>query len=224
MTSTRIIGDIHGDFFSYQMALSGIDQSIQLGDFFIGLGGNDYWHERINDFHSQNPGHRFIRGNHDDPARCKNEMVGWIPDGTIEGDTMLVGGAFSIDHFRRQAGVNWWEDEELSIEELYRLINLYAQAKPRIMITHDAPISVSEAMFVKTGLAIGKRNAKALPTYTGYALETMWSIHKPEIWMFGHWHHTTEFDAFGTHFHCLGLNDYVDFDLERLEYIGRSFV
>lgn len=224
MSVTRIIGDIHGDFYSYQMALLDHTRSIQVGDFFIGMGGNDYWHEQINAFHSANLGHRFIRGNHDDPGRCRREMVGWIPDGTVEGEVMLLGGAYSIDRKFRVEGQDWWDDEELSIEELYQMIDLYAETKPRVMITHDAPTSITEAMFIKGGLAVGKMNAKTIPTLTGFALETMFAIHKPEVWFFGHWHYTREFSALGTHFHCLGINDYVDFDFAKMEYVGRDFV
>lgn len=221
---TRIIGDIHGDWYSYQMLVDPAlpdapERSIQVGDFFIGMGGNDYWHERINAFHAAHPAHRFIRGNHDHPERCRREMVGWIPDGTVEGDVMFLGGAFSIDWFKRQPGVNWWEDEEVAIEELYRLIDRHAEVKPRVMITHDAPISVAEALFVKTGRAVRKAQAVTVPTLTSYALETMFALHQPEVWFFGHWHHTVEADIRGTHFHCLGINDYVDFDLDACDYV-----
>lgn len=226
MAVTRIIGDVHGDWYSYQMlvnpAVAGAaERSIQVGDMFIGIGGNDYWHEQINAFHAAHPNHRFIRGNHDHPERCRREMVGWIPDGTVEGDVMLVGGAFSIDWFMRVPGQNWWEDEELGIDELYRLIDLYAEVKPRVMITHDAPISVTEALFIKTGLAVRKKQARPVPTLTGYALETMFAIHQPDLWCFGHWHHSVEADVRGTHFHCLGICDWVDVDLSTGAYVGR---
>ena len=41
-------------------------------------------------------GHRFIRGNHDNPDACRREGQ-WIKDGTVEDDVMFVGGALSVD-------------------------------------------------------------------------------------------------------------------------------
>lgn len=54
MTLTRIIGDIHGmvnDYKVYSIA-DFAGPTVQVGDFGIGLGGGDYWHESINDFHA----------------------------------------------------------------------------------------------------------------------------------------------------------------------------
>jgi hypothetical protein len=58
-------------------------------------------------------------GNHDNPYMCKQDMVGYISDGTVEGDVMYIGGAWSIDNpvappgwYRRTAGFDWWFDEE----------------------------------------------------------------------------------------------------------------
>lgn len=223
---TRIIGDIHEDWYSYQLCTEPqfapeMDNSIQLGDMFIGLIG-DYRDEQIETFHRSNRNHRFIRGNHDNPATCRG-MTGYIPDGTIENDIMFVGGAFSIDWFRRTPGVNWWEDEELSVEELYRMIELYERVKPRVMITHDAPINITEALFVKTGMAVLKSQAKTIPTLTGMAFQTMFEFHKPDLWLFGHWHHTVEKDVCGTHFHCVGLGDHVDINLKTGDYVDRPF-
>ncbi len=222
MTKVRIVGDIHGGFNYYsEHILKGVPNSIQVGDFGIGFGG-DYWHEKVNKFQLENPGHRFYRGNHDDPSRSKN-MVGYIPDGTIEmyGDTkvMYIGGAWSIDWARRIEGVSWWRDEQLSYDEFNKLIDLYEKEKPDIMFTHDAPISVTNEMFIQTGLAIGGSNAKQIPNITNQALQTMFEIHQPKYWFFGHWHITMEQKIGNTRFHCIGENDYLDFDLKEMDYI-----
>jgi hypothetical protein len=71
--------------------------------------------------------HRFIRGNHDNPGECAKHPQ-WIEDGKIEGDTMFIGGAVSIDRALRQEGYNWWPDEELSAERL----TPYADRWPRV--------------------------------------------------------------------------------------------
>lgn len=232
MTVHRLVGDVHGDFGRYFELVENM-RSIQIGDFGVGFGAQ-YWHDMANDYHTANPESRFIRGNHDDPFRCKEQMVGYISDGTIEmfGNTkvMFIGGAWSIDYARRVEGVSWWRDEELSVAELNTMIDLYEKEKPDVMITHDCPISVSDEMFIKTGLALGGRQAKQIPNKTNTALQTMFEIHQPKFWVFGHWHVPTQADINGTHFHCINrvdketsetiiVGEYVDFDFEKMEYV-----
>ncbi len=216
MVKTRIIGDIHGEWELYHQTATnainfgGCERTIQVGDFGVGFSG-PYWHDRADEFHWDGT-HRFIRGNHDKPEKCK-KMAGWIKDGFIENDVMFVGGAWSIDQAFRTEGTSWWADEELSMEELYRMIDIYEQVKPRVMITHDAPLDVTTEMFIQSGLALFKGSAKAIPTRTGMAFNTMLAIHQPQEWYFGHWHHTMQYKYGNTLFHCLGIHDYVDVEL-----------
>ena len=220
MALTRIIGDIHGKFNPYLYTPLGIgrnlkknesppERSVQVGDFGIGF-ANNHWHKLVNDWMIANPNHRFIRGNHDDPSKCK-EMSGYIEDGTVENDVMYIGGAWSIDHAYRLEGKDWWRDEELSIEELNRLIDVYSNVKPRVMITHDCPTAVAWEMFISKGHSLAGINQ--IKTRTGEALQAMFEIHKPQEWYFGHWHHTSRMNILGTEFTCLDELHYVDVDL-----------
>lgn len=222
---TRIVGDIHGEFNEYSHYTLGVgryrhatepappDRSIQVGDFGIGF-YSPYWHESVNDWMKLNSGHRFIRGNHDDPDMCKT-MSGYIADGTIEDDVMYIGGAWSIDHSLRTAGIDWWPNEELSVKELETLIDVYLTVKPRVMITHDCPTQVAWDMFISRGDSIsGQHHIK---TRTGEALQAMFDIHRPEFHFFGHWHNTRELNLHGTRFICLGELDFVDVDLQNSE-------
>ena len=63
MTLTRLIGDIHGavnDCKAY--AIDKFDgPTIQIGDFGIGFGQDEYWLKSVSEFHKLG-GHRFIRG------------------------------------------------------------------------------------------------------------------------------------------------------------------
>jgi len=204
---TRLIGDIHGDIRGYKEIIKDAKSSIQVGDFGIGF-GSDLWHDNINRAHATG-NHRFIRGNHDNPGKCKS-MTGYIKDGTLENDVMFIGGAWSIDRGYRTENVDWWADEELSISELNTLVDVYCTMKPRIMITHDCPEEVSKTMFVNAGLAMHK---PAVRTRTGQAFQAMIENHKPDAWYFGHWHHTLSTYYGRTQFCCLGINDYVDVDL-----------
>jgi hypothetical protein len=219
MALTRIIGDIHGKWYDYVnfSLLQGIrhntetvpERSIQVGDFGIGF-YSDYWHEEVSDWMKKNPTHRFIRGNHDDPDKCRG-MPGWIEDGSVENDVMYIGGAWSIDHAMRTEGLDWWRDEELSTVELMKLVDRFGQVKPRVMITHDCPTSVAWDMFLSKGL--GLDNNKQIKTRTGEALQAMFEIHKPESWYFGHWHHTRCQNILGTNFQCLGELDFIDVNI-----------
>lgn len=214
---TRLIGDIHGMMYDYKaFSLNNWDgPSIQIGDFGIGFGQGDYWHENVNAFHSDGT-HRFIRGNHDNPTICKKEMVGYIPDGTVENDVMFIGGAWSIDNpnappgwYRRTVDLDWWEDEECSNEEFYRFAEIYATIKPRVMITHDCPHSVAGEMFWGSGFLKGPRYR----TRTGDFLQTLFEMHQPEEWYFGHWHKTMAYKSGRTTFQCIGELDYIDVEL-----------
>lgn len=209
---TRLVGDIHGQFNDYStFALKDCPNSIQLGDFGIGFSG-DFWHNKVATFQTANPGHRFIRGNHDNPEKCKT-MPGFITDGKVENDVMFIGGAWSIDRAWRTEGIDWWPDEELSIVALDHLIGVYDMVRPRVMITHDAPTDVTFQMFVQSGLALGGSSAKKINTRTGQALQAMFDIHQPDEWYFGHWHVTMQCKFGRTMFHCLGELDFVDIEL-----------
>lgn len=226
----RLVGDIHGNFNEYSFYTLGVgrtrhmgdpvppEYSVQVGDFGIGF-YTPYWHESVRDWMKVHTGHRFIRGNHDDPAMCKT-MPGYIEDGAVENDVMFVGGAWSIDKDWRTPGVDWWPDEELSYEELDKLVTKYDQVKPNFLITHDCPTQVAYEMFISKGL--GMSGVKQVKTRTGEALQAMFEIHQPKFHFFGHWHQTRELSLNGTRFVCLGELDYIDVDFNDLEYTEKS--
>lgn len=216
MALTRIIGDIHGMVNDYKVYAIDDFQgpTIQVGDFGIGFGQSDYWYESLNEFQTAG-NHRFIRGNHDNPDMCK-EIPNWIPDGTVEGDVMFIGGAWSIDNpvappgwYRRTAGVDWWFDEECSDEKFEQMYETYKQVKPRVMITHDCPERVSYNMFWGSGFIKGP----VYPNRTSQWLNRFIDAHQPDEWYFGHWHNTMDYKYGRTFFKCIGELDYVDVEL-----------
>ena len=179
------------------------------------MGQSDYWHENVNTFHADGR-HRFIRGNHDNPTVCREQMVGCINDGNIEDDVMFIGGAWSIDNpvappgwFRRTAGVDWWFDEECSEQRFERMFEAYTFWRPRVMITHDCPASISYKMFWGSGLLKGP----TYPNRTSAWFDRFLDAHEPEAWYFGHWHHTLAYKHGATMFQCIGELDYVDVEL-----------
>lgn len=208
----RLIGDIHGKITPYLDIIEDTDQSIQIGDFGMGF-LTPYQHERVDAAHGEGD-HRFIRGNHDDPARCR-EAVGYIEDGHYDADRdmMLVGGAWSIDKAYRQnydlmyGTTTWWPDEELTVAELARIHAEYVYHKPSIMITHDCPMQVAKELFFN-----GKYRmfAPQQSTRTAEALQAMFMEHKPDLWVFGHWHISERRTIEGTECVCLAELEYLD--------------
>lgn len=226
MTVTRLIGDIHGYVNEYRHYSIGKFEgpTIQIGDFGVGFGQSDFWHEAVDEFHGDT--HRFIRGNHDNPSKCK-EMVGWIPDGTIEGDVMYIGGAWSIDNptappgwYRRTAGSDWWVDEQCSDTQFEQFLQSVEAVKPRVMITHDCPGDVSFDMFWGSGFIKGP----VYPNNTADWMDKIFKAHQPEFWFFGHWHKTMTKNINGTTFVCLGELDTIDVDLSDSEHIHQAII
>ena len=209
MNKTRIIGDIHGALHEYEYLLTTCEKSIQIGDFGIGFAGKQ-WHNKVNKIH-EDGANRFIRGNHDNPDKCRTDMVGYIEDGTIENDIFYCGGAWTIDSWHRTEGVSIWHNEELTHREFDVLLSTYSIMKPRIVITHDCPSSIAQKMFIDSGKSMFEGGL--IKTRTGQALQAMLEIHQPELWVHGHWHSDEDEVINGTRFICLGINSYIDIDL-----------
>ena len=206
MNNAVLMGDIHGPakFPDLRKAAEGSLPVIQIGDFGFGFGGD--FDREAEAFLAEADGHvRFIRGNHDNPAVCRS-MPGFIEDGTVEGDTMFIGGAWSIDWQRRTKDVDWWADEEVSQEEFDRLLGVYREAKPDVMVTHDGPDCMFGKMFGYDRL---------FDTRTGRMLSRFLNAHQPEFWIFGHHHRSAEFDDVlsGTLFRCLGEGETMEIEL-----------
>jgi Calcineurin-like phosphoesterase superfamily domain len=200
----RFIGDTHAQFPSYLKLVDFPHPTIQVGDFGLGFG---------KPAPEVGPKDRFIRGNHDNPDLCK-ENSQWIPDGTWEYLTsgekiMYVGGALSIDRHWRKEGVNWWNEEELTISELYQIIDKYEDAKPQVMVSHDSPENIAGILF----MGYIKRD---FHSRTRQALQSMLDVHQPALWVFGHWHMNRTQKINNTLFVCCGelvAKDFPEFSL-----------
>ena len=223
MTKTRLIGDVHGLKYDLAIVLQNLPEDvtgvIQVGDLGVGFGQSDYWHEDLENMLKSVNG-RFIRGNHDNPFMCR-QMNTCIKDGLVENEVMFIGGAWSIDNpnappgwHRRTIGIDWWPEEELTHAQLNQLSFLYSMVKPRVMVTHDCPLSISNKLFIERGKTFSDVQYN---TRTGAAFEEMFKIHKPELWVFGHWHCDADEVIDGTRFICLNELSYADIDLNTLE-------
>jgi hypothetical protein len=198
---TIFIGDVHGKYSAYHRILKDCENSIQVGDMGVGFIKQDGWDGpkyMINPSHSLmvKGNHRFIRGNHDSPYPCRKHSQ-CIPDGTVEGQTMFIGGAFSIDKAFRTENYDWWEDEELSQVELDAFREKYLNVKPTIMVTHDCPQDVAKEIYrFMASNTIDE-------TRTRRTFQEMWQGHSPKVWVFGHWHYSFDCVLNNTRFVCL---------------------
>lgn len=197
---TILIGDVHGKYGRYEKILEEHRDTIQVGD--MGIGFRKYMGWGDDDPYLSNPpydkmvegNHRFIRGNHDNPNVCRKHTQ-WIPDGTIENGVMFIGGALSIDKEYRMEGYSYWNDEELSDEELFKLYEIYKKEKPFAMVTHECPESIAYLLL---------NNFKStLRSRTREMFYEMFKVYNPKYWVFGHWHMSFDKEIDGTRFICL---------------------
>ena len=196
-----IIGDVHGKTDQYQKMLRQKykgQRTFQVGDMGVGFAGIPGLHKDI----MGGGEHYWIRGNHDDPAQCR-KTIGYAGEyGYWEEDKLFfLGGAYSIDYAWRIPGKSWWADEELSWEELDKALDLYIKTKPRFVISHEAP--QAPATWLLTMIAPGFRPEKIVSTRTGSAMQRMLDYHKPEKWIFGHYHIDKTFEFQGVEFTCV---------------------
>lgn len=207
--TTRIISDTHGKYIPYaQIALDADAKglhTLQIGDM-----GFSYGH--FEHFGLTPDKHRFISGNHDnytillDPTQCPPHYLGDFGEIPGQPNSFFVRGAFSIDRAFRTEGVDWWAQEELGMADSYMALQAYTLAKPSLMITHDCPDDARDVMIDK-GLSILDER---IQTRTGQLLQSMFEVHQPKLWIFGHWHQDTSFEINGTKFICLGELSYID--------------
>lgn len=205
----RFIGDVHGAFADYERLIDGIEQSVQIGDMGIGFHAptvDGVAPPAMPPFDSmkRSGSHRFLRGNQDDPDKCRVQD-GWIADGHSEGGMFFCGGALSVNRHNRTEGLNWWPDEELSEVALAEIAEQYLDEKPGLMVTHDCPHSIAVALLQHHGI-----DKQVYPSRTRHAFQAMLERHSPDIWVFGHWHMPLDVNRSGTRFICLDVLETID--------------
>lgn len=181
-----IIGDVHGKIHEYKKLIEKTkDDSIQLGDF--GFYKEHQWH--LDNMDSEK--HRICFGNHDFlPFVYEKHSCG---DFSYFSDKiMTVRGACSIDSHLRTEGLDWFRNEELSYLEMGEAIELYKKNKPKVVLSHDCPRTVSENIF--------HIQDKSL---TSNGLQIMFEQWQPDLWIFGHHHRDIDVKIENTRFICL---------------------
>lgn len=188
-----LIGDVHGKYDRYHKIIRQNEYhpyTLQIGDF-------GFKYDTLKNVDSTK--HIILPGNHDNYDICYN-YVHFLPDYghmvNFNGiDFFYYRGAYSIDRQYRTVGIDWWEDEQVSIDQFMKARELYGITKPDIVITHDCPDFLAQMYVGPTG--------KLFENMTTWALGELWRIHQPKIWIHGHWHfsRTTQYE--NTKFVCL---------------------
>ncbi len=181
------IGDVHAKFIEFGELIENEGEVIQVGDF--GLGFDPNKDILVNDLPSRV---KFIRGNHDNPQVCYKHPNYLGNYGFVDG-IFFMSGAYSIDKAWRTEGFDWWPDEELSMEESYKAIELYERVKPRVVVSHSCPDFIQDQLF----------DFQPYPNRTGQVLQSMLTLHTPEIHIFGHYHMSRDRVIEGCRYICL---------------------
>ena len=207
------IGDIHGQFKYYADLIQNITHtpSVQVGDFAIGFPG----YTAPAKFEGN---HWFIRGNHDNPTEIRKHP-NYLGDYGYRKDWNLfyAGGADSIDKHSRIEGRDWWRDEELDYQTLNtEVLPLFEASRPRLVVTHTCPTTVKAEIL---DMQVNNRwsNRGSAGTVTENALQAMFEIHQPDVWVFGHYHKYVDMRMDGTRFICLNT-------FQMIEIEGRDIV
>ena len=224
-------GDFHGNFkdlikFVNKMELTSNDTIIVLGD--MGLcWRNDkidlnYFVEIWESTLKNTPYLYFIDGNHENFDILKEFKDGvisphirWLQRGTvlhIDGyDCLCIGGADSIDKHRRVEHLSWWEDEQITKED----VNNIWPGHYDYVFSHCCPYSVFEKNYPY--LADPQFAGKEFDHTSEERLDEIMRKIDFDHWYFGHYHHTVDLDK---KFTCL-YNDFIllgeDKENDRLE-------
>ena len=203
--SITLIGDVHGKYEHYHKIVRQTERhpyTLQIGDF-------GFKYDTLKNVDSTR--HLILPGNHDHYDTCYNHPhflgdYGYTSLNRI--DFFYYRGAYSIDRQYRTIGIDWWENEQVNIDQFMKARELYRDIKPEIMITHDCPQDIALQM-----LEPGQR---VYENITSWALQELYNIHQPKLWFFGHWHRSVKIQHGNTQFVC--LNELETYTLTKDSY------
>lgn len=187
-----LIGDVHGKYEKYHRILSRKEENpytLQIGDF-------GFKYDTLKNVDSTK--HLILPGNHDNYDTCYNYPhfmydYGYTSLNRVE--FFYYRGAYSIDKQYRTIGIDWWENEQVSIDQFMKARELYREMKPDIMISHDCPDFLASMYIGPDG--------RMFENLTTWALGELYKVHQPKLWIHGHWHFSKTTIYENTKFICL---------------------
>ena len=213
----RFIGDLHHNPELHLSYISDAEYTFQIGDL-----GFSYDHlDGIDPTR-----HRFIGGNHDNYDVISNSPNHLGDFGVWEvpefGPIFFVRGAWSIDwKYRKNYGPrkNLWDQEELTTEQCHQAIALYEQVKPKLLVSHECPISILEFLTSpKFAFDMGYDDP-IIKTRTNQMLQAMTEIHKPKMHIFGHYHKDFSQEINGVLYRCIPTDAAMDLPKHYVEQL-----
>lgn len=187
----RIIGDVHGKTGEYHRKIWFHEgPSIQVGDF--GFQREHRWHLNTIDLR-----HKINFGNHDDYNFLDSPHS--LGNFSLYHGVFTVRGANSIDKQYRRKEIDWFEQEQLTYQEGIEVYDEYERVKPSVVVSHDCPQSIKQALFGYTE-----------KTSTNLLLQHLLDIHTPDLWIFGHHHRSKNVNIKGCNFICLKELEHYD--------------
>ena len=181
----KIVSDVHEKTEEFSKILENSkDHVLQLGD--LGIGQRDVSKNKFDNLFCEH-GWSFIQGNHDNPYHCEKSphFLGRFGCDQVLKMFWVSGG------YSPRNRDDWWRKEQLTKQEMNECLDLYQKTLPKVMITHSAPMIIAKDL--------------GFPDYsfTKEFLEKLFWLHKPDLWIFGHYHKSFKRNFKGTQFVCL---------------------
>lgn len=181
-----LIGDVHGKIKEYKSIIKNVEKSIQVGD--LGYKEDHEWF--LDNIDTSK--HKYIPGNHDPKDfHYSSHSLG---DYSYYEGIFNIRGAQSHRITNSKKNLNNLPYEELEYSKFSKIIDLYKVIKPRIVVSHECPQIVREEVFKFKD-----------STKTSNFMNVLLDIHKPRLWVFGHYHRSINKSINGCKFRCLNM-------------------
>lgn len=207
-----LLGDVHGEWKLVNAICRKFKDKIVLGIGDIGIGFDNH---KIPILPSN---FCFFRGNHDNPKLSKVNPKYTVDYGMWNG-LYIVAGGDSVDKKMRVENLDWWSDEQLSREDMEKVLDDYCKVKPNILVCHEAPFRFHNLLCSAAVLDVPDRVRWGIPrgNSTAFLLDSMIQYHMPDYLFFGHWHVSVSGKYNNCQYRCLNIGE--TFELGRISLV-----
>lgn len=127
--------------------------------------------------------------------------------------TLIIGGAYSVDKFYRlQNGLKWFEDEQLSADEMAECLEMVRGKKWDLIFSHTCPLS-----WMPTDLFLAQIDQSTVDNTMEKWLEEVKSSVSFGLWAFGHYH-SNRLERSHVQQFFMGIEDLKDVWTRWIEY------